>query len=294
MTYRQFRQYAVEQLKNSCPPEQNDPETLRFEAEMLLRHVTGLSAAQLALAADTALSADEEAFLQRALEEKGAGRPLQYILGEWEFYGQRVFCGEGCLIPRPETEFLAEYAIRQLPSGGCFFDMCTGSGCIPVAILTSRSDVTGVGVDISQEALTYAHKNAAYHGLENRLQLERADMREYEPDRCFDAILSNPPYIRSAEMNRLSREVLREPRIALDGGKDGLDFYRILCRRFAMCLKRGGFFAFEVGYDTADGVAELMEEQGFSVQFYSDYDGIRRIAVGRRSAGGRLTGKDKL
>lgn len=282
MTAREYYQFAKERLFESCPPEQKNADTAAFEAQTLLSHFLSLSREQLLARFDETLTTDAEKALQNALSEKCGGRPLQYILGEWEFYGKRIFCGEGCLIPRPETEFLVDYALSYLPRGGRFLDLCTGSGCIPTAILSARDDLSAQALDLSKEALAYAEKNRAFHRLDARLTLICADLRHYRTDERFDAILSNPPYIKSDDMSSLSREVLREPSIALDGGKDGLCFYRAILQNYAHCLAPQGFFAFETGYDTADGVAALLTENGFTAEIRYDYASLPRIVVGKK------------
>lgn len=282
MTYRSFCIIASEKLYNdkNCPAEQKDRGTAVFEAQNLIKHFAGDAFCTYRI--DEEMSADCEKKLFSALEKKLSGIPLQYILGEWEFYGERIFCGEGCLIPRPETEFLAEFAIKNLPSDGKFFDICTGSGCIPVAILKNRPGTFASCLDISEDALLYARKNREYHKLEPCMNIIHCDAAEFETDEKFDIILSNPPYIKSCDMKNLSSEVLNEPHIALDGGEDGLYFYRLIVERFSKNLKKGGFFAFEAGEDTAHGVGEILARNGFCAEYIKDYSGIDRVIIGRK------------
>lgn len=282
MTIRQYYHLSKDRIFATCPAEQKDRDTASFEAQALLSHFLSCPWEHLLLRLDEVLAPEAEKALSKALDEKCGGRPLQYILGEWEFYGKRIFCGEGCLIPRPETEFLVDYALSHLPRGGHFFDLCTGSGCIPTAILTNRSDLSAHALDISKEALAYAEKNRTLYRLESRLTLICADLRLYRTDELYDAILSNPPYIKSADMDTLSHEVRREPSVALDGGADGLDFYRAILREYTHCLAPQGFFAFEAGYDTANGVAALLSDHGFSSEILCDYASLPRVVVGKR------------
>ncbi len=282
MTYREFIKLASEKFYNdkNCPAEQKDRGTAVFEAKSLVIH--------FADECFTTFRADEEISekilkkLSEAVEKKLSGIPIQYILGEWEFYGERIFCGEGCLIPRPETEFLAEFAIKNISKNGSFLDICTGSGCIPTAILKNRKDLKAKAVDISSDALFYAEKNVKYHSLSDRIELHLCDMRDFETDEKFDLILSNPPYIRSCDMEKLSSEVKCEPSIALDGGEDGLVFYRIMIERFSKNLKDNAAFAFEAGEDTAHGVGELLIKNGFEASYIKDYSGIDRVIIGRK------------
>ena len=222
MTYNEFKsQYLPELNKIS--------DNAAFELETILQAVSGMKKSELLLTRSCELDGNVLEKLEEAVKRRLNREPLQYIIGEWEFFGLRMFCGKGCLIPRPETEMLAEIAIKKLPRNGILLDLCTGSGCIPVAVLNNRPDVTAVAVDISENALAYAKKNAEYHNISpERLKFVCADIYEYKPDFLPDVIVSNPPYIKSADMETLSLEVLHEPSIALDGGHDGLDFYKLI------------------------------------------------------------------
>ncbi|MBR5528453.1 MAG: peptide chain release factor N(5)-glutamine methyltransferase [Clostridia bacterium] len=278
-----FRTEACQKLLSSpqLPKEQRDKNTVSFIANQLLRHYVGREYSDSIF--DKDLPEDCIGPLTDALEQKLAGRPLQYILGEWEFYGLRMFCGEGCLIPRPETEHLAEFLIKKLPRNSFFLDLCTGSGCIPVAVLKNRSDVHCVAVDISEDALKFARRNAEYHGVSSRMEIICCDAADFTPDEKFDIISSNPPYIKSADMDSLSDEVLQEPHIALDGGCDGLDFYRLIVSRFKNALTPCGYFAFETGEDTAEGTSEILASHGFYPQMIPDYSGIFRVVTGTKT-----------
>lgn len=283
MTLFEFRSIAAEKLLSSpfCPPEQKDKHTAAFIANQLIRHFLGREYSDSVT--DKELPQDIYTKLVAALDEKVSGTPLQYVIGEWEFYGLRMFCGKGCLIPRPETEHLAEYLINNLPQNAVFMDMCTGSGCIPAAVLKHRKDVRCVAVDISPDALAYASKNADLHGIKDRMNIICCDAAQFVPDEKFSAICSNPPYIKSADMSVLSCEVLKEPHIALDGGDDGLMFYRLITERFSEYLEPQGFFAFETGEDTANGTAEILQSHGFTVAKIADYAAIDRVVTGKKS-----------
>lgn len=281
MTINDFYKKAKAELLKSSPPEQNDPNTAAFEARTLILHFLKSTPEEFMQKRSKPLSDEDEKILSKALDEKCSGRPLQYILGEWEFYGKRIFCGEGCLIPRPETEFLVQYAVSHIPKNGSFLDLCTGSGCIPTAILCERDDLSASAVDISLEALKYAEKNRRFYGLDDRFKLELADINKHTPNGKFDAILSNPPYIKSADIASLSHEVLREPIVALDGGADGLSFYKTIIARYSKHLSQNGFFAFEAGFETSLQVEALLQSCGFSTDIVYDYGGIARVIIGR-------------
>ena len=279
MTFEEFRNSSAEKIFENCPTEQKDRGTAFFQADCLIKHFSGFD---FHFCSKKEIDKETLEKLKLALERKLSGEPLQYILGEWEFYSLRVFCGKGCLIPRPETEFLAEYIIKNLPKNGRFLDLCTGSGCISAAVLKNRPDARCVAVDISNDALFYARKNAQYHNICDRITIVECDLCKYLPEGKFDIIASNPPYIKSADMKTLSGEVLHEPHIALDGMEDGLFFYQTIAQRYLSYLSDGGSFAFEAGYDTAQGVGKILEGHGLLKSSIHDYSGIERVIIGKK------------
>ena len=233
-----------------------DPEA---EASLLLEHFAGVSYATLL--SDRDRTYDIPA-LNEAIAHRRAHEPLQYILGAWEFCGRRFAVNEHCLIPRPDTEILVEEAIRRLPAGAKFADLCTGSGCIAVATLCHRPDTQAVALELYEETLALATENARTNGVGERFSPICADLLSDGVDALaahapFDAILSNPPYIRTADIEELSEEVHKEPRAALDGGEDGLIFYCAILRDYAATVKPGGLILFEIGYDQADDLRGL-------------------------------------
>ena len=249
------------------------------EARLLFSHVTGLPASRL-FGDDPAT---DDSALTEALARRTAREPLAYILGGAPFYRSVLAVGEGCLIPRADTERLVEIAIRELPHGAHFADLCTGSGAIAVTVLAERPDTTALAVDVSDKALAFAAENARRLGVTDRLTLRRLDLLAEIPDGCFDAILSNPPYIPSAVVPTLSPEVGHEPALALDGGDDGLVFYRRLLS-FRPCLRDGGFFLFECGYDQEAAMAALAEAHGMRHTPFYDYGKNYRGALFRKEA----------
>ena len=221
--------------------------------------------------------------LEAALNRRLSHYPLQYILGEWHFYREVYEVNENCLIPRSDTEILVEEAIKRLGNGARFLDLCTGSGCVAISTLAARPDTAAVAVDLFPEALNLAIKNAAKNGVEKRFT-----PREYDvltaPDSTFDvagfdAILSNPPYIVDAILPTLQPEVKCEPRAALAGGTDGLDFYRAILQNWRKLLRKGGIILFEIGYDQADALKELSALAGMSLEIKKDYGGLDRAAI---------------
>ena len=242
-------------------------ENARLEAEWLCRQLSGEA-------------------LEAAISRRCEGYPLQYLLGEWDFYRQTYEVSEDCLIPRADTETLVEKAISLLPEGARFLDLCTGSGCIAVSTLCERSDTSGVAVDLFEPTLALAGRNAARNGVADRLTLLCANVLNAPPTEVgvapFDAILSNPPYIRRDAMAGLQREVQYEPKAALFGGEDGLDFYRAILKEWQTVLKKDGFFLFEIGYDQGDALRALGAEYGFFPTVYQDYGGNDRVVLLKR------------
>lgn len=253
------------------------PEDFAFEAKVLAETFTNFKISYLIANKDTELDSVE---LERALEARERHIPLQYVVGKWDFYGQTYFVDENCLIPRQDTELLVELAIKLLPEGAHFADLCTGSGCIAISTLCEREDTTAIAVDKFAGTLDIAKKNAEYNGVSNRVSMKLADLllpSDAFENEQFDAILSNPPYIRSKVIDTLSKEVRREPHAALDGGEDGLIFYRRFISDFSQYLKKDGFMLFEIGYDQADDIKSICEKVGASCEIYKDYGGNDRV-----------------
>ena len=221
--------------------------------------------------------------LETAVRRRAAREPLQYILGEWDFWREKYEVNEHCLIPRPDTEILVEKAVNILPNGARFLDLCTGSGCVAISVLATRPDCNAVAVDLFEDTLALAARNAARNGVADRVRFCRADVLTASPADLggapFDAILSNPPYIPADVIPTLSPEVQREPRAALCGGADGLDFYRAIVKSWNGALKRGGFFLFEIGFDQANALRALAAENGMSVEVTRDYGGNDRVVL---------------
>ncbi len=252
-----------------------------YEASLLLQHFAGVSSASLML--DRTKRYDIPA-LDSALARRAERYPLQYILGEWEFFGLPFSVSEHCLIPRPDTECLVERAIRAIPAGGRFADLCTGSGCIAVATLAHRPDLTAVALELYPDTLKIAEENAQKNGVSARFTPICADLLHGGVEALsslapFDAILSNPPYIPTAVIDGLSPEVHREPYAALDGGEDGLVFYRAILGDYAGLLKPGGKMLLEIGYDQGEALRGLCESYltGCSVSVLRDLGGNDRV-----------------
>lgn len=251
-----------------------------LEARLLFKRHTDLSDAEMLLGDPSARSAA----LENALARRLSGEPLAYILGDVDFFRESYLVTPDVLIPRPDTECLVEYAVRHLPRGARFADLCTGSGCIAISILASRPDTTAVAVDISPAALDVARQNAERNGVTDRISFLCADaLAPIAPDALGrpDAVLSNPPYIASKVIETLSAEVRHEPRLALDGGSDGLNFYRAMLG-YLPTLMQSGMILFEIGYDQETAITHLAEQVGLCCEVRRDYGGNPRVAVLRR------------
>ena len=222
------------------------------------------------------VSASESKKIEAIVKERLTGPPLWYIMGDVDFYGCKIKVDERALIPRQETEQLAEIAVKTAEAGDKVLDMCTGSGCLAVAIAKgcAGKNVSVTAADISDAALMLAQENAELNNV--TVHFVRTDLFENIRGR-FNLIVCNPPYIRSGEIASLDREVKDfEPRIALDGGADGLDFYRRLAREANRYVARGGMLILEVGEDQASDVLRLFEKRDYAIVI-KDLEGKERF-----------------
>lgn len=253
-------------------------------ARLLLCHVLNFNFTDYVLAREDLLSPRDAARYEELLTRRASGVPLQYLTREQNFCGLSLYVDERVLIPRQDTECLVEEVLRD-GARGALLDLCTGSGCIPLALLKHGNFSCALGADISAEALAVAEINRARTGL--ALLLRQSDLFSEIPER-FDVITVNPPYIESAEIETLSVEVREhEPRLALDGAADGLAFYRRLAAESGAHLKPGGRLYLEIGMSQGAAVASLLEAAGFSdIQIIRDLAGRDRIVKGSMHAGG--------
>ena len=260
-------------------------------ARELLVLASGKSAAELLADgekyADTSVCTALEAYLARMAK----GEPLAYILGEWEFYGLKLYVNPDVLIPRDDTCALAQLAIRQalfLDQNPRILDLCTGSGCIGIAIASRVKDAKVTLADLSREALAVAKKNVVAHHMTGRVSCVQADALGEPPAFLgqFDMIVSNPPYISAEEMQSLEISVKDfEPHMALCGGTDGLDFYRSIADKYRRNLKPGGYLCFEFGEEQGDDVCEILAANGFTVrQRVKDFCGTERAVIAQYCA----------
>ncbi len=235
--------------------------------------------------------------IDEMLQRRKKREPLQYIFGQTDFYGLTIKVGQGTLIPRPETELLAEAAVRTIPnvkfnnSRLRFLDLCTGSGAIALALAKAFPDSQVYGTDISEIAIKYARENAEISGMENVTFLQgslfepvRKMVTDYDLRFTFDLITANPPYIKSSDIAGLQPEIRDwEPVGALDGGEDGLDYYRAIIPEARNYLKESGALLFELGTGQADAVKKMAAEAGYhGISVIKDYAGIERIFISHR------------
>ncbi|MBQ9965807.1 MAG: peptide chain release factor N(5)-glutamine methyltransferase [Clostridia bacterium] len=254
-----------------------------FEAKQIIRHITGFSNAEIIMNANTSLTEFQQNKLIAILKQRAIRYPLQYILGEWGFYGGSYKVGPGVLIPRADTETLIDVALDFLKGreNVTVLDLCTGSGCIAISIAREKKSAEVTAVEKYKEALRYAEENIKINETDN-VELVLGDVLEgAASDRKYDLIVSNPPYIPPSEMGITSPEVAFEPETALLGGEDGLDFYRAIAENYKNSLKSGGMLIFEVGINEDVKVKEILEENEFqNIAFKKDADGINRVVFG--------------
>lgn len=252
----------------------------QLDARLLLEEVCGTDHNTLLCHGDREVSEKEEEQYRKTIEQRAQHVPLQHILGYQDFMGLRFHVNEHVLIPRQDTEILVEEAMRYLHDGMRILDLCTGSGCILLSLLHYSNDCEGTGVDISKEALQVAALNAELLGI--KADFFKSDLYEKVTGK-FDLLVSNPPYIERKVIPTLMEEVREyDPYIALDGGEDGLDFYRRIIGGAQDYLKRGGQILMEIGSGQAQAVSELLREAGFKeIDICRDFAGLDRVVSGR-------------
>ena len=259
-------------------------ESPRLDAEVLLAHLLSRERIHLYVHFDEPLEAAELSEFRELVKQRARRVPVAYLTGRREFMGLSFHVGSGVLIPRPDTEILVQTAIEELrtaPGATKFADLGTGSGAIALSVLHYVPDASSDATDISAEALAIAEKNAADLGLSERINLHEGDLLKPLAGQKYHAILSNPPYIPDADIPGLQPEVREhEPRIALAGGADGLDFYRRIAAGAKDFLLEGGFLAVEIGIHQADEVRRIVEENGLArAEIRRDLAGIDRVVI---------------
>lgn len=274
MTYKQALDNGIRLLEDSQIAD------ARLDAWYLLSFVSDMSKAMYFLKQTEEM--DESSYNRYCdlLQKRASHTPLQHLTGEQDFMGLTFRVNEHVLVPRQDTETLVEEALKVAPKGGHILDLCTGSGCVIISLVALGDELTGMGIDISDEALEVAKDNGE-RLVDSRVEFAKSDLWDEVSGR-FHMIVSNPPYIRSSVIEELEPEVRdHEPRIALDGTEDGLLFYREITSKAPEFLKEQGWLLVEIGYDQGDDVAELFTAAGFKdVAVVEDLAGNDRVVKG--------------
>ena len=278
MTYRECYEQGCRTLQAA------GIEEAALDARLLLEAVCGTDRNDLLVHGEQQVAPEAEEKYLNWIRQRAEHIPLQQLTGEQDFMGLTFSVNEHVLIPRQDTEILVEEVLKELHDGMRVLDMCTGSGCILLSLLHYSNDCEGLGVDLSAEALEVAGRNVL-----KVLTPEKAEHAHFlqsdlfeKVEGKFEIIVSNPPYIASAEVEKLMPEVRdHEPRMALDGTEDGLYFYRRIIEEAGKHLVSSGMLFFEIGYDQGQAVSELMRTEGYcEVQVVQDYAGLDRVVLG--------------
>lgn len=266
------------------------------EAELLFTEILDCDRLSLYRNKNLPLDKDKSFLIASALKRRMKAEPIQYILGKADFMGFEFRVNKDVLIPRPETEILVEATIKlarsQKPEATSILDVGTGSGCIAVSLARLIKNCNLTAVDISAKAINIARRNASLNAVAGKINFITDDFFNLRPAACglqpdsFDVIISNPPYIPTEEIGNLQAEVRHEPRIALDGGIDGLDFYRRIAVEAAGYLKKEGFLAIEIGFGQREEIENIFHKSGnFEIiEVIKDYNKIDRIMIGKLNA----------
>ncbi|MBC6695385.1 peptide chain release factor N(5)-glutamine methyltransferase [Terrisporobacter mayombei] len=260
--------------------------TPRLDVEILLQKALGdVDRLYIHLNLEKVLSEEEDNLFLKLINERLNNRPIAYIVGNREFMGLDFYVQEGVLIPRPDTEILVEEVIEIGKNKGEIeiLDIGTGSGAITVSLAKYLDNANLTSVDISDIALEVGKKNAISNNVDNKIEFIKSNLfTEIDKDKKFDVIVSNPPYIRKKDVENLESQVKDfEPYTALEGGEDGLDFYRKITEQAKLYLKENGVLAYEVGHDQSEDVSKLMEINGYTnIYTKKDLQGIDRVVIG--------------
>lgn len=259
-------------------------ESSRLNAELLLSEILKCKRLDLYLKFDQLLKENEVTIYREWITRRGKFEPLQYIIGNVEFYGLPFKVTPDVLIPRPETEILVEEVIKfcKDKTGLKILDIGTGSGNIPIALTKYLNDVELTAVDISEKALSIARENAITNGVVERINFITADVKNFMSDYKFDIVVSNPPYVSKEEYPILQNEIKNyEPMVAVTDSSDGLDLYRTIAEKAKILLKSNGKIFLEVGKDQEKFIADILEKNDFiNIYFVKDYQQIDRVVVG--------------
>lgn len=274
MTYREAVEFGTKCLTDAGVPD------AALDAWYLLQMVCKIERSYYYVHGEEDITQDAQKEYEIAVQKRAEHIPLQYIIGEQEFMGLRFKVNSNVLIPRQDTETLVEQVLKIVKPGMKVLDLCTGSGCVLISVLKNAPELTGMGSDISKTALLVAKENAKLHEVD--AEWVRSDLFDNITE-TFDVIMENPPYIPTGEILSLMPEVRDfEPENALDGGADGLDFYRKITGQVKDYLNPGGYVYMEIGYDQGEAVSELMRNAGFTeVEVIKDLARNDRVVKGK-------------
>lgn len=282
ITYGELYRLTLNELNNIT-------ESASAEASMLFQYCFGLDRIGITVNSDKIADASGVTRLCECLDKRKQRFPIQYIIGKRSFYEYDFVVGEGVLIPRPETEMLVEQALKFINDNNIsepiIFDLCSGSGCVGISIALALPCAKVYLFEKSDQALEYIKKNIALNNAANVTVIE-CDIFDGIPQSlpCPDVIVSNPPYIPTGDISKLESEVKKEPVMALDGGDDGLDFYRCICDKWICVINKSVFYALEFGINQSEDIAKIFSRVTARTDILKDFNGIDRVVCGFKSA----------
>ena len=253
-----------------------------FDCMCILEHCFSINRHYLIMNGNLEADRNKENIFLNLISKRAKGYPLQYLIGEWEFMNLKFKVGEGVLIPREDTETLVNECLKRIAKkdNPKVLDLCSGSGAVGLSIASNRCDSQVTCVEYSEKAFEYLKKNTLINGISNVDCIKGNIFKDISilENKKFDAIVSNPPYIKTSEIDNLQTEVKYEPQMALDGGRDGLDFYRIIAKKWIKYLNIGGLIAVEIGIGQEVDVKEIFRCVGlYDINSYKDINGIERV-----------------
>ena len=264
---------------------ENNIDNSTLKAKILLANILNVKKEYLLIHSKEEVKQEDKIKYENCIKELIKGKPLQYITNKQEFMGLNFYVDENVLIPQPDTEILVEKAIEiaETTQKNKILDMCTGSGCIAISLAKKINNVQITAVDISNSALNVANKNAINNNVENKIKFINSDMFNNIEEK-FDIIVSNPPYIETETINKLEIEVQNEPHVALDGGIDGLKFYKIIANNAFEYLNENGYLLLEIGYNQQESVTQLLQDTGKykNIETIKDLGGNYRVVIARK------------
>lgn len=264
---------------------QNNIENSTLKVKILLANILNVKKEYLLIHSEEEVKQEDKIKYENNINELIKGKPLQYITNKQEFMGLNFYVDENVLIPQPDTEILVEKAIEiaETIQKNKILDMCTGSGCIAISLAKNINNAQIIATDISNNALNVANKNAINHNVENKIKFINSDMFNNIEEK-FDIIVSNPPYIETVTINKLEIEVQNEPHLALDGGIDGLKFYKIIANNAFKYLNENGYLLLEIGYNQQESVTQLLQDTGKykNIETIKDLGGNYRVVIARK------------